>query len=155
MIKWKGVITIQEGNADLQELTDSLDRLPDGKYDFFIYDTQKNRSLPQLKYLFGVVLKTISNGLPDHPSVDALYRYFEEIYVPVHTCEIQGERYEYFDLKNDKSIEMDDVIEKIIHHAATQWSIPIPTRDEVRDAEAKELYADAYAEMWKIHSHKL
>lgn len=49
---------------------------------------------------------------------------------------------------------MDDVIEKIIHHAATHWNIRIPTKDEVRDAEAKELYADAYAEMWKIHSHK-
>lgn len=155
MIKLKGVITVQEGNVDCQELIDSLDRLSDGRYDFYIYDTQKNRSLPQLKYLFGVVLKTISSGLPDHPSVDALYRYFEEMYAPIHTCEIQGERYEYFDLKNDKSIEMDDVIEKIIHHAATQWNISVPTRDEVRDAEAKELYADAYAEMWKIHSHKL
>lgn len=154
MIKAKGVVVVQDGNADTQELMGLLDRLSNGSYDVFVYDKSRNRSLPQLKYLFGVVLKTISEGLPDHPPVDALYRYFEEVYAPIHSCKIQGEKYEYFDLKNDKSIEMDDVIEKIIHHAATQWNITIPTKDEVRDAEAKELYADAYAEMWKIHSHK-
>lgn len=155
MIKIKGVVTVQDGNADSQELIDSLDNLKDGKYDFFIYDNNRNRSLPQLKYLFGVVLRTISDGLPDHPPVDALYRYFEEVYAPIHSCKIQGEIYEYFDLKNEKSIEMDDVIEKIIHHAATQWNITVPTREEIRDAEATELYADAYAEMWKSLSHKL
>lgn len=154
MIKAKGAVVVQDNNADYQELIDSLDKLPNGSYDVFIYDKSRNRSLPQLKYLFGVVLKTISEGLSDHPPVDALYRYFEEVYAPIHSCKILGEEYEYFDLKNDKSIEMDDVIEKIIHHAATQWNIRIPTKDEVRDAEAKELYADAYAEMWKIHSHK-
>lgn len=154
MIKAKGAVVVQDNNADYQELIDSLDKLPNGSYDVFIYDKSRNRSLPQLKYLFGVVLKTISEGLPGHPPVDALYRYFEEVYAPIHSCKILGQEYEYFDLKNDKSIEMDDVIEKIIHHAATQWNIRIPTKDEVRDAEAKELYADAYAEMWKIHSHK-
>lgn len=154
MIKAKGAVVVQDNNAYYQELIDSLDRLPNGSYDVFVYDKSRNRSLPQLKYLFGVVLKTISEGLPDHPPVDALYRYFEEVYAPIHSCKILGEEYKYFDLKNDKSIEMDDVIEKIIHHAATHWNIRIPTKDEVRDAEAKELYADAYAEMWKIHSHK-
>ena len=152
MIKIKGVVEVQDNNAGFKELVDLLDNLPNGEYEYLIYDKLKNRSLPQLKYLFGVVLKTISNGLPDHPPVDALYRYFEEVYAPIHTCEIQGERYEYFDLKNEKSIEMDDVIERIIHHAATQWNITIPTKEEIREAEARELYVDAYAEMWKIHS---
>lgn len=154
MIKIKGIVTVREGDADTHEL-DSLDNLPDGEYGFLIFDKQKNRSLPQLKYLFGVVLRTISDGLPDHPPVDALYRYFEEVYAPIHTCTIEGEKYEYFDLKNDKSIEMDDVIEKIIHHAATQWNIKIPTREEIKAAEARELYAEAYAEMWKNHSRKI
>ena len=152
MIKIKGVVEVQDNNAGFKELVDLLDNLPNGEYEYLIYDKLKNRSLPQLKYLFGVVLKTISKGLPEHPHVDALYRYFEEVYAPIHTCEIQGERYEYFDLKNEKSIEMDDVIERIIHHAATQWNITIPTKEEIREAEARELYVDAYAEMWKIHS---
>lgn len=154
MIKIKGVVEVQDNNAGFKELVDLLDNLPNGEYEYLIYDKLKNRSLPQLKYLFGVVLKTISNGLPDHPPVDALYRYFEEVYAPIHTCKIQGEKYEYFDLKNEKSIEMDDVIERIIHHAATQWNITIPTKEEIREAEAKELYIDAYAEMWKIHSQQ-
>jgi hypothetical protein len=154
MIKIKGVVEVQDNNAGFKELVDLLDNLPNGEYEYLIYDKLKNRSLPQLKYLFGVVLKTISNGLPDHPPVDALYRYFEEVYAPIHTCKIQGEKYEYFDLKNEKSIEMDDVIERIIHHAATQWNITIPTKEEIREAEARELYIDAYAEMWKIHSQQ-
>lgn len=154
MIKIKGVVEVQDNNAGFKELVDLLDNLPNGEYEYLIYDKLKNRSLPQLKYLFGVVLKTISNGLPDHPPVDALYRYFEEVYAPIHTCKIQGEKYEYFDLKNEKSIEMDDVIERIIHHAATQWNIKIPTKEEIREAEARELYIDAYAEMWKIHSQQ-
>lgn len=155
MIKIKGAVNVQCGSADTKELTDSLDNLPDGEYSFLLFDKHKNRSLPQLKYLFGVVLKTISDKLSDHPPVDALYRYFEEIYAPIHTCHILGERYEYYDLKNEKSIEMDDVIEKIIHHATVQWGISIPTKEEIRDAEARELYADAYAEMWKSSFSKL
>ena len=154
MIKRKGVIEVREGNADTREFNDSMDRLPDGEYEFLIFDKNKNRSLPQLKYLFGVVLKTISEKLDGHPPVDALYRYFEEVFAPIHTCEIQGEVYEYFDLKNEKTIEVDDVIERIIHYAATQWDIHILSKEEVREAEARELYADAYAEMWKLHSQK-
>lgn len=152
MIKIKSLVEVQEGKANKREIIDSLNKLPDGEYEFLLYDNKKNRSLPQLKYLFGVVLRTISDNLPDHPPVDALYRYFEEVYAPIHVCNIQGERYEYFDLKNEKSIEMDDVIEKIIHHAATQWNIKVLTKEEVRESEARELYIDAYAEMWKLHS---
>lgn len=155
MIKKKGIIEVREGCADTQELLDSVDDLPDGEFGFLIFDKQKNRSLPQLKYLFGVVLKTISDSLPNHPPIDALYRYFEEVYAPIHTCNIQGEKYEYFDLKNEKSIEMDDVIEKIIHHATTQWNISIPTKEELKEAEARELYAEAYADMWKNLSRKI
>ena len=146
---------VQGDYADMKEFKDSLDNLPDGEYGYLLFDKQKNRSLPQLKYLFGVVLKTISENLPDHPSIDALYRYFEEIYAPIHTCYINGEKYEYFDLKNEKSIEMDDVIEKIIHHATNQWNISILSKEEIKASEAREPYMDAYSEMWKNLSRKI
>lgn len=149
MIKKKGIVSIHANNADTGEFLDSVATLPEGKYNFLIYDNEKNRPLPQLKYLFGIVLKTISDRLPGHPPVEALYRYFEEVYAPLHSTYINGERFEYFDLKSEKSIEMDDVIDMIVRHAATQWNITIPKRDKMSAPEAKELYVDAYVEMWK------
>lgn len=152
MIKKKGIINVYEGSADINELQGAVDSLPDGEFGFLIYDNSKNRSLPQLKYLFGVVLKTISEKLDSHPTPGALYRYFEEVYAPIHKSNIQGEEFEYFDLKNEKSIELDSVIEMIIQHAADQWGITIPTREEIREAQACEPYAEAYAETWKFLS---
>ena len=119
MIKKRGRVEILCGEADTEELLDSLENLPDGEYKFLIYDEAKNRSLPQLKYLFGIVLKQISDALPEHPKIDALYRYFEEVYAPIHVCTIAGEKYQYFDLKNEKPIELDNVIRKIVQHAAS------------------------------------
>lgn len=155
MIHAKGIIEVHNGYADTEELLDSVDDLPDGEFGYLLFDKEKNRSLPQLKYLFGVVLKTISEQLDSHPPVDALYRYFEEIYAPILTCNIQGEKYEYFDLKNAKSVELDDVITKIIQHAAEQWGISMPSRDELKTPEAHEVYVGAYAEMWKNLSRKI
>lgn len=155
MIHSKGIIEVHNGYADTNELLDSVDDLPEGQYGYILFDKEKNRSLPQLKYLFGVVLKTISEQLPDHPTVDALYRYFEELYAPILFCEINGEKYEYFDLKHAKSIEMDDVIAKIIHHAATEWEITMPSRDELKTAGATEAYVGAYAAMWENLSRKI
>lgn len=152
MMKKKGIINVYDGSADINELQRSVDKLSDGEYAFFIFDNSKNRSLPQLKYLFGVVLKTISQKLDSHPSPEALYRYFEEVYAPIHKSNIQGEEFEYFDLKNEKSIELDNVIEMIIQHATDQWGIKIPTKEEIREAEAREPYAEAYAETWKFLS---
>jgi hypothetical protein len=152
MMKKQGVIEVHNGNADTRELLDSVAHLPkEGTFLFYLYDDTRNRPLPQLKYLFGTVLKTISDQLPDHPSVESLYRYFEEVYAPIHTTYINGEKYEYFDLKNEKSIEMDDVIGMIIHHAAEQWGIKILSREELSSKEAQGNYADAQAEMWKLH----
>jgi hypothetical protein len=156
MIKRKGIINIQEGNADTEELLDSIEQLKDGEYGYLLFDKEKNNALPQLKYLFGIVLKRISDGLPDHPSVSALYSYFEEIYAPIRTDIIAGEKYEYFDLKTEKSIEVNDIIEKIIRHADTEWGIKeIPTRDELKAPEAKEVYTGAYASQWDNYSRKI
>lgn len=149
MIKKRGSFEVYKERADLEELIDSIDELPEGEYEYILIDKKKNRSLPQLKYLFGVVLKTISDGLPNHPTVDALYRYFEEVYAPIHVCEIDGEKFEYFDLKNENSTEVDIVIQQIVRHAAKQWGIKILERDFLKTPEARELYVDANYDLWK------
>lgn len=149
MIKQRGAFSVHKEGADLGALIDSVDQLPVGDYEYLIYDKRKNRSLPQLKYLCGVVLKTISDGLSNHPPIDALYRWFEQKYAPHHSCIIDGQTFEYVDLKNENSVEMDYVIQRIIHHARQEWNISIPDRDMLKAPEARELYADAYAEAWK------
>lgn len=149
MIKKRGSFAIHKEGSDLGELKDSVENLPTGDYEFLIYDKFKNRSLPQLKYLFGVVLKTISDELPNHPPIDALYRWFEQVYAPLHSCIIEGETFEYVDLKNENSVEVDSVIQRIIHHAHQEWGIRIPEKDILKAPEARELYTDAYAEVWK------
>lgn len=149
MIKSKGSFEIHDYETFPKELVKTVESLPEGKYNYIVYDDKKNPALPQLKYLFGVVLQTISNNLPTHPPVDALYRYFEELYAPVHTCIINGQLFDYFDLKAEKSIEMNNVINDIIHHATSQWGITIEERDTLKAPEAAEVYMDAYIEMWK------
>ena len=151
MIKAKGIVEVHEGYADTDELMDSVDTLPNGQYGYLLFDKQKNRSLPQLKFLFGYLLKTLSEELEGHPEPEALYRYFEELYAPIHTCQIPNEAapYEYFDLKNENAAEMDFVIEKVIHHAKSEWNIDLLSRDQLKASEAQEAYAGAYAETWK------
>ena len=149
MIKKRGVVEITDRHANTQEMRDSLAKLPDGKYEFWIIGQGELPLLPQLKYLNGVVLRSISEQLPDHPTIGALYRYFEKLYAPVHACKIHGIPFTYRDLKTEKSVEMDDVIEKIIHHAASEWNIKVPGRNEVSASQDREPYLDAYNEMWK------
>ncbi len=157
MIRAKGLVNIHEGKADTSELLDSVDLLSDGEYGYLLFDKQKNRSLPQLKFLFGYVLPTLSERLEGHPDKEALYRYFEEIYAPIHTCKIPGEDklYEYFDLKNENAAEMGFVIEKILHHAMSEWNIDLLSRDLLKAPEAQEAYAGAYAETWKNYLRKI
>ena len=134
MIRAKGIIDIHNGYADTSELLDSVDSLGNGEYGYLLFDKKKNRSLPQ-----------------------ALYRYFEEIYAPIHSCKIPGEKqvFEYFDLKNENATEMDTVITKIIHHAMSEWNIDLLSRDLMKTSEAQEAYAGAYAEMWKNYTRKI
>lgn len=112
-------------------------------------DIKPNPALPQLKYLNGVVLKTISDGLPDHPPVAALYGYFEEMFAPILEHTIAGETYQYFDLKKSKVADMNAVIAKIIEFAKTTWGIDVLTKIESRQPQAFEAYADAYANQWE------
>lgn len=149
MIKEKGGFVVQHGRIDTQEMSASLHRLPDGDYEYWLIGQGKLPLLPQLKYLNGIVLKTISDSLPEHPSVGALYRYFEKLYAPVRSCQINGDTFEYRDLKSEKSVEMDDVISLIVHHAKVVWGINIPGRGEVSEAGDREPYMDAYYDDWK------
>lgn len=151
MLRSQARLIVQDGRAATQEINRAVNALKDGDYTVLIMDDTRNRSLPQLKYLFGVVLKVISDKLLDHPPVDALYRYFEEVYAPIHICNLpNGEKFEYFNLKNEKASEMNEVIERIIHHAATEWGIEILPKDEIKKPEAKELWAGAYTEQWNL-----
>lgn len=156
MLHSQSRLIVQDDKAATQELRLAIDNLQDGDYTVLIMDDTKNKSLPQLKYLFGVVLKSISDQLPTHPPVDALYRYFEEIYAPIHVCDLPGgEKYEYFNLKNEKASEMNEVIESIIHHVRTEWGIEILSKDKVKMPEAKELWAGAYTDQWNLPLSKL
>ena len=151
MLHGQARLIVQDGKACTEATHLAIEELSDGDYTVLIFDDTKNRSLPQLKYLFGVVLKEISEKLPTHPPVDALYRYFEENYSPIHTCDLPGdEKFEYFSLKNEKASEVNEVIEKIIHHVSTEWGIKIASKDAVKQPEAKELWAGAYTEQWNL-----
>lgn len=154
-IKNKGIITVQHGKANTQELDEILTNLSDGEYGYLLFDKEKNRVLPQLKYLFGVVLKTISKGLPDFPPTDALYSFFAERFGPRKCCQIHGKSFNYFSFKNLQSSEMGRIINEIIHYAHSEWNIDIPTRDDLRNSEASEPYLNAYAEQWKDFSIKI
>ena len=143
-------LIVQDGKAEMEETGLAIGQLKDGDYTVLIFDDKKNKSLPQLKYLFGVVLKTISEKLPSHPPVDALYRYFEEMFAPVHTCTLSdGEKYNYFNLKNERANEMNEIVESIVHYAATEWNIKVAARDALKLPEAKEAWAGAYTEQWQ------
>lgn len=153
MLHGQAHLIVQDGKVLNDAATLAYGRLKDGDYTVLIMDENKNRSLPQLKYLFGVVLKTISDKLPTHPPVDALYRYFEELYAPIHACDLpRGEKFEYFNLKNEKASEMNEFIESVVHHANTEWGVEILPKDEINKPEAKELWAGAYAEQWNLLS---
>ena len=68
MLHGQARLIVQDNKAAKQEIELAIGNLKDGDYTILIMDDTKNKSLPQLKYLFGVVLKTISEQLPTHPS---------------------------------------------------------------------------------------
>lgn len=151
MLRGQARLIVQDGKAYTEAADLAFSKLKDGDYTVLVLDDTKNRTLPHLKYLFGVVLRRISEELPTHPPVDALYRYFEEVYAPIHACDLPGgEKYEYFSLKNEKASEMNEVIESIVHHAADEWGIKVETKDAASLPEAKELWAGAYTEQWNL-----
>lgn len=144
MIK-KGKFRKFNGQLIDDELKAVYDKLPDNKeYVFVIADEGKNRNLPYLTYLFSVVLKYLSDKLPDHPSTTALYKYFEGISAPIHTCTVNGEQFEYCELKSEKSIDVNNFIERVVEYASKNWGIEVPRNETLAKPENRELYSQAY-----------
>ena len=147
MMKAKGKFRKIGGILYDKELRQSIKDLPDNEnYLFFFCDDRKNRNLPSLSYLFSVVLKYISDNLPDHPTTESLYKYFEDMFAPVHTCSINGEVFKYTDAKREKQSDFNDFIERIIDYSWREWKIDVPDNDELRDPEHREFYVQAYAQ---------
>lgn len=145
MIKGKGKLLKVDGVLHDDDLRTALGKLQDGmEYDFLIVDHKRNRNLPSLSYLFSVVLKYISDYLPDHPDTKALYRYFEDFFAPLHTCIINGEQFEYCDLKSERIVDVDNFIERVVKYSKETWGIEIPDKEELQDPNNRELYSQAY-----------
>lgn len=152
----KDILQIQEGDVELRRFKRRLLELDDGEYSIFICNKSKNKSLSQLKYLFGVVLRTIANELEgDRATVNDLYRFFERKYAPMKTVSLNGEDLVVQDLKNCSSKEMGDVIEQIIRFADSELGITIGSREQLKDPEAQEAYVDAYNNQWEGYDLKI
>ena len=144
MIRGKGKLIKVAGNTVYNELKDVCSKLPDNEYLFVICDNTKNRNLPYLSYFFSVVLKYISDSLPDHPSTTALYKFFEDMYAPIHTVKINGEQFEYCELKSEKSVDVNNIIEKVVEYALNEWGIEVPRNEDLKDPALRELHSQAY-----------
>ena len=151
----KGLVHIRGKRPDLAELQSEIRKLPDGEYAFYICDKKPNNTLPRMKYLFGVVLKIISEELPDHPSTEVLYRKFEKMFAPVRETRIFRNYFRYQDLKNCSPQELDDVIEKIILFSSENLGIELKERLDYKKWEVSEAYIGAYNDQWTDYNRKI
>jgi hypothetical protein len=155
VIKKHGTIRIQGDTRDLTELNDALAQLKDDEYLFVFANKDKNRAMNKLVYFHSVVLRTIAEKLAEkNPDSDpappmALYRYFEELFAPIHTCKVNEKEYDYFDLKSENASEIGMVIEKTIQYVKKKWGIHVPTEEELNTAPYYKMYAEAYMNQWK------
>ena len=160
MIRGKGKLTKVAGHTVIDEFTAACQKLPDNDdYLFVICDNTRNRNLPYLSYFFSVVLRYLSDALPDHPSTTALYKFFEDMFAPIHTSTINGEQFEYCELKSEKVRDVNDVIEKVVEYALNEWGIEVPRQEKLKEPEMRELHSQAYLNQevdWSsfISSHK-
>ena len=140
-------------NFDLSSIECQIENLLPGEYSVFICDSKRNRTLGQTQYLFGVVLKLICDetGVEDMDTPD-LYRIFEKMFAPKKVVEFEGGEHVVQDMKRCNSKEMGLIIEKIIQYADTELGIKIPTRDEVREPMAQDIYINAYNSTWQKKS---
>ncbi len=155
MIKKHGEFRKEAGVLYTAELKEALDGLKDGEYMFTFANKDKNRAMNKLAYLHSIVLRTTAEKLaelnPDKDPVSPaqLYRYFEDLFAPIHTCVINNKKYEYFDLKSETSDEIGAVTEKIAQYVEKKWGIHIPTEEELNSAPFYQTYAEAYMNQWK------
>ena len=132
------------GHTVIDEFKKACEKLPDNdNYLFVICDDTRNRNLPYLSYFFSVVLKYISDSLPDHPSTTALYKYFEDMFAPIHTVKTHRQS-RYCELKSEKASDVNDVIEKVVEYALKEWGIEVPRQEDLKDPEMRELHSQAY-----------
>lgn len=144
MIKGKGKVR-NIGILQCPELKAALQKMkPGDEWDFLLTDHRGNRQLPQLVYLFSVVLKAISDKLSDHPSTISLYRYFEDLFAPRHDVTINGTPYSYKDLKSEKSIDINNFVEKVVETARESWGIEIPSQAQLSSAEERDTWSKVY-----------
>ena len=133
------------GHTVIDEFNRACEKLPDNNdYLFVICDDKKNKNLPYLSYLFSVVLKYISDSLPDHPGTTALYKYFEDMFAPIHTVRINNEQFQYCELKSEKASDVNDIIERIVEYALKEWGIEVPRQEDLKDPAIRELHSQAY-----------
>lgn len=145
MIKGKGKLMKVAGHTVMDEFKAACEKLPDNDdYLFVICDNTKNRNLPYISYFFSVVLKYLSDALPDHPSTTALYKFFEDMYAPIHTSKINGQQFEYCELKSEKASDVNGIIEKVVEYALKEWGIEVPRNEDLKDPELRELHSQAY-----------
>lgn len=142
----KGHGTIRKVCGELfdDELKKACEKLPDGEFDFLIVNHERNRKLPYTQYLFAVLFPYISQALPEHPNKTGIYKYFEDMFAPIHTCTINGEQFNYCDLKTEKIADVNDFIERVIEYSRQEWGIEIPTQDEISEPERRDFYSQAY-----------
>lgn len=145
MIKSKGAFRKYGGIVHGVDFDKVISSLPDGHaYNYVIVNDAGNRSLPYQTYLFSVVLKGISDQLEGHPSPYALYKYFEEMFAPLHTCIIDGRTFSWRDLKREKKSDVIDFVEKVGEYVQKHWGLEIVTESDVKLAENRDLYAEIY-----------
>lgn len=160
MIRGKGKITKVAGHTVIDEFKVACQKLPDNDdYLFVICDNTKSRVLPAFSYYFSVVLGYLSGALPDHPSTTALYKFFEDMFAPIHASTINGEQFEYCELKTEKVRDINDVVEKVVKYALDEWGIEIPRQELLSDPSMREFHSQAYLNQevsWSsfISSHK-
>lgn len=152
MIHIDAELVVQGGVTYTEALQRNLQRLADGNYRCLVLDNAPNKALPFLKYLFGVVLKDLSDktGIP----VDALYKYFEDKFAPVRHAKIDGRIFEYKNIKDEGSQTLRDFTEKITTFAEEEWGIKVMERDALKAPEATAPYAEAYTDQWKSFFNK-
>lgn len=151
MILVKGVINLSTDRIMDDEYQEAISHLKDGEYGFIIFDKKTNKLLPILKYLNGVVLKGISDALPRHPPVEALYRFFENKFCSDETCIIDDDEIgeiHYRSLKSLPTAEIAEIIDQIILFAKEKWGVDLLSRKDLKEVANSEPYLDAYANSW-------
>lgn len=135
MINLNPIIKAELKNGVLNEVAvDNLftysATLPDGFYEMVIRKPRKDRSNPQNRYYFGVVLKMISEetGYTPEESHEAMkFLYLRKQY------DLASGKKLYTSASTSKlsTVQMEEYLENIRRFAATELSINIPLPNEV------------------------